>query len=74
MPKDVANACAYLASEEAEFITGINLEVSRLSHCFQRRTISSWHFIHTMSCIGGWWSMCLNTGLCPELEGSRREG
>ncbi|EXJ93504.1 3-oxoacyl-[acyl-carrier protein] reductase [Capronia coronata CBS 617.96] len=26
-PKDVANACCYLASEEAEFITGVNLEV-----------------------------------------------
>jgi hypothetical protein len=65
MPKDVANACAYLASEEAEFITGINLEVSRLSRCFERSTISSLHFIHTMSCIGGWWSMCLNTGAMP---------
>ncbi|KAI3390358.1 hypothetical protein diail_9950 [Diaporthe ilicicola] len=26
-PSDVANACCYLASEEANFITGINLEV-----------------------------------------------
>ena len=26
-PKDVANACTYLASDEAEFITGVNLEV-----------------------------------------------
>jgi len=26
-PKDVANACCYLASDEAEFITGVNLEV-----------------------------------------------
>lgn len=24
---DVANACCYLASEEASFITGVNLEV-----------------------------------------------
>lgn len=27
-PKDIANACCYLASDEAEFVTGINLEVS----------------------------------------------
>ena len=27
-PADVANACCYLASDEAEFITGVNLEVS----------------------------------------------
>jgi len=26
-PKDVANACSYLASDEAEFITGVNFEV-----------------------------------------------
>lgn len=26
-PQDVANACAYLGSDEAEFITGISLEV-----------------------------------------------
>jgi NAD(P)-dependent dehydrogenase (short-subunit alcohol dehydrogenase family) len=26
-PADVANACCYLASDEANFITGINLEV-----------------------------------------------
>ena len=26
-PRDVANACLYLASEEAEFVTGIVLEV-----------------------------------------------
>lgn len=26
-PADVANACCYLASEEAAFITGVNLEV-----------------------------------------------
>lgn len=26
-PKDIANAVAYLASDEAEFITGVNLEV-----------------------------------------------
>lgn len=26
-PADVANACCYLASDEAEFITGVNLEV-----------------------------------------------
>jgi 3-oxoacyl-[acyl-carrier protein] reductase len=26
-PKDVANACLYLASDEAEFITGVVLEV-----------------------------------------------
>jgi NAD(P)-dependent dehydrogenase (short-subunit alcohol dehydrogenase family) len=26
-PKDVANACCYPASDEAEFVTGINLEV-----------------------------------------------
>lgn len=28
---DVANACCYLASDEANFITGVNLEVSRTS-------------------------------------------
>lgn len=27
MPKDIANACLYLASDEAEFITGVVLEV-----------------------------------------------
>lgn len=27
---DVANACCYLASDEANFITGVNLEVSSL--------------------------------------------
>lgn len=27
-PADVANACTYLASDEANFITGVNLEVS----------------------------------------------
>lgn len=27
-PADVANACCYLASDEAAFITGVNLEVS----------------------------------------------
>jgi NAD(P)-dependent dehydrogenase (short-subunit alcohol dehydrogenase family) len=26
-PADIANACCYLASDEAEFITGVNLEV-----------------------------------------------
>ena len=26
-PEDVANACLYLASDEANFITGVNLEV-----------------------------------------------
>lgn len=26
-PADVANACCYLASDEASFITGVNLEV-----------------------------------------------
>lgn len=26
-PKDIANAVTYLASDEAEFITGVNLEV-----------------------------------------------
>lgn len=26
-PADVANACCYLASDEADFITGVNLEV-----------------------------------------------
>ncbi|EHY55200.1 hypothetical protein HRR83_005546 [Exophiala dermatitidis] len=26
-PKDIANACCYLASDEAEFVTGVNLEV-----------------------------------------------
>jgi hypothetical protein len=26
-PADVANACTFLASDEAEFITGVNLEV-----------------------------------------------
>ena len=31
-PADVANACCYLASDEAEFITGVNLEV-----CFPGR-------------------------------------
>lgn len=34
-PADVANACCYLASDEAAFITGIDLEVSlALYHCF----------------------------------------
>lgn len=26
-PSDIANACCYLASDEANFITGVNLEV-----------------------------------------------
>ncbi len=26
-PKDIANACLYLASDEAEFVTGVVLEV-----------------------------------------------
>lgn len=29
---DVANACCYLASDEANFITGVNLEVSPTPH------------------------------------------
>jgi hypothetical protein len=28
-PTDIANACAYLGSEEATFVTGINMEVWR---------------------------------------------
>lgn len=27
-PADIANACCYLASDEAAFITGVDLEVS----------------------------------------------
>ena len=26
-PSDVANACVYLSSDEADFITGVNFEV-----------------------------------------------
>lgn len=29
-PVDIANACCYLASDEANFITGVDLEVSIL--------------------------------------------
>lgn len=29
-PADVANACSFLASDEAEFITGVDLEVGGL--------------------------------------------
>jgi hypothetical protein len=29
-PADVANTCSFLASDEAEFITGVELEVSNL--------------------------------------------
>lgn len=29
MPSDVANACCYLGSDEASFITGVELEVSQ---------------------------------------------
>lgn len=29
-PADIANACTYLASDEANFITGVNLEVRLL--------------------------------------------
>lgn len=30
-PSDVANACCYVASDEASFITGIELEVSQIT-------------------------------------------
>ncbi len=26
-PKDIGNACAYLASDEADFVTGISMEI-----------------------------------------------
>ena len=34
-PEDVANACCYLASDEAAFITGVNLEVRMLPSMLQ---------------------------------------
>lgn len=37
-PADVANACCYLASDEAEFITGINIEVRFLPRCYLHMT------------------------------------
>lgn len=52
-PNDVANACCYLASEEANFITGVNLEVS---------PIPIYDFIYDfadMNCAGGWRPMCM---------------
>lgn len=36
-PADIANACCYLASDEAEFITGVNLEVRKVS--FENRLL-----------------------------------
>lgn len=35
-PADVANACCYLASDEAEFITGIELKVRLLNSVSMR--------------------------------------
>lgn len=34
-PADVANACSYLASDEAGFITGVNLEVCSIYYQHQ---------------------------------------
>jgi hypothetical protein len=34
-PRDVANTCCFLASDEAEFITGVNLEVGTNMICFK---------------------------------------
>jgi NAD(P)-dependent dehydrogenase (short-subunit alcohol dehydrogenase family) len=48
-PADVANACTYLASEEAAFITGVNIEVRRAY--FKAKTLIDW--------LGGWWSLCI---------------
>lgn len=48
-PRDVANTCCFLASDEAEFITGVNLEVGIDLACFRSALTDS----------GGRWSLCL---------------
>lgn len=51
---DVANACTYLASDEANFITGVNLEVSGTLFCV---------FVYDFADkepAGGWRSLHIN--------------
>lgn len=43
MPADIANACAFLASDEAAFITGVDLEVGQnifLIHFLQASSLT----------------------------------
>lgn len=52
-PRDVANTCCFLASDEAEFITGVNLEVGTDLICsISALTNGYWD-------SGGRWTLCL---------------
>ena len=53
-PRDVANTCCFLASDEAEFITGVNLEVGTDLICsISALTNGYWD-------SGGRWTLCLD--------------
>lgn len=66
-PVDVANACCYLASDEAEFITGVDLQVCDIFLFFQlfHSQFSSPVIVMRFSdhelikCLGRWGSMCI---------------
>jgi hypothetical protein len=51
-PADVANAVCYLASSEASFITGVNLQVCKDSDMR--------YAANPYICTGGWWSLRVN--------------
>lgn len=60
---DVANACCYLASEEANFITGVNLEVSHILVC------DPIYDLIDMDPAGGWRPMRIMSRLSRDKSG-----
>lgn len=70
-PVDVANACCYLASDEAKFITGVDLQVRNIFLLFSTsypssifRSLAS-HEIgnhELIQYLGRWGSMCVTRG------------